>query len=82
MPKMVVRYEIPPQYANELAERLVRAGGKGGISRAARLIGVHRDTLMRGLRRRAFGQRVGARIIEALRPSTPHIGAMLVLTFE
>jgi len=81
MPKLVIRYVVPEGYVQELANRLVLVGGRGGMTRTGKLIGIHRDTLLRGLRRREFGQQVGVRLIQSLKPSTPHIENMLVLTF-
>jgi hypothetical protein len=73
MPKMILRWVVVEEHAAELASILCTLGGRGAMTRAAQLLGVHRDTLMRGIRMRRYGPRVGQKIIDGLRPKYPDI---------
>ena len=73
MPTMVMKYILPEEHADEFAHILLKMGGRKGFGRTAQLLGTHRDTLMRGLRRRDFGPKVGQRLITALKEAHPDI---------
>jgi hypothetical protein len=83
MPKLVMRYNIPQEQSTAFAQMLLKKGGRGGLCRTAKLLGVHRDTLMRGLRRRTFGTTVGKKIIDGLSKEYPDISTKyLVFTVQ
>ena len=73
MPTLVLRWIVVEDHASDLASIFLKTGGRGGIGRTAQKLGVHRDTLLRGLKRRNFGPIVGQKIIDGLKSKHPDI---------
>lgn len=81
MPKMVLKWKVADAHADELAGIFMKTGGRGGMARTAQLLGVHRDTLVRGIRNRQFGPKAGQKIIDGLKGEHPDIDTKF-LTFK
>jgi hypothetical protein len=81
MPKLILRWNVVEDHKHELAHILLGIGGRGGMARTAQLLGVHRDTLVRGIRNGMYGPKCGQSIIDGLKPQYPDIDTKY-LTFK
>jgi hypothetical protein len=78
MPALVMRYAIGGPDIEKLAQIFLEIGGRGGLERTAQMLGCHRETLSRGLRRGTFGTAVGRKIIDGVKQKYPEVESMMV----